>query len=103
MPVGTAMMVCHIWSDTGSVSIWPATGQFRCMPATTSSTSEPPGEKLFEKAGHVVVPTAPFPAPFGPPPPWSNCEELPAFLTLPLAGDDQRSVNPTAPVCRESA
>jgi hypothetical protein len=35
---------------------------------------------LFTKAGNVVVPGAPFPAPFGEPVPWSNCEELIAFF-----------------------
>ena len=29
---------------------------------------------------HVVVPGAPFPAPFEEPVPWSNCEELIAFF-----------------------
>jgi hypothetical protein len=38
------------------------------------------GAMLFEKAGHVVVPGAPFPAPFEEPVPWSNCEELIAFF-----------------------
>jgi hypothetical protein len=33
------------------------------------------GEALFDRAGHVVVPTAPFPEI-----PWSNCEELIAFF-----------------------
>jgi hypothetical protein len=37
------------------------------------------GEALFEKAGHVVVPAAPFPDPEEPVP-WSNCEELIAFF-----------------------
>jgi hypothetical protein len=37
------------------------------------------GEMLFTKAGNVVVPGAPFPAPFEEPVPWSNCEELIAF------------------------
>lgn len=37
------------------------------------------GAKLFE-AGNVVVPGAPFPAPFDDPLPWSNCEELIAFF-----------------------
>ena len=38
------------------------------------------GEMLFTKAGHVLVPGAPYPAPFGDPVPWSNCEELIAFF-----------------------
>jgi hypothetical protein len=38
------------------------------------------GEKLFEEAGNVAVPGAPFPAPFDDPVPWSNCEELIAFF-----------------------
>jgi hypothetical protein len=38
------------------------------------------GEMLFTKAGNVVVPGAPFPAPFEEPVPWSNCEELIAFF-----------------------
>lgn len=38
------------------------------------------GQALFEHAGHAVVPGAPFPAPFGDPLPWSNCEELIAFF-----------------------
>jgi hypothetical protein len=38
------------------------------------------GEYLFTKAGNVVVPGAPFPAPFEEPVPWSNCEELIAFF-----------------------
>lgn len=38
------------------------------------------GQMLFLKAGHVVVPMAPFPAPFDDPVPWSNCEELIAFF-----------------------
>lgn len=38
------------------------------------------GAKLFGNAGNVVVPGAPFPAPFGDPVPWSNCEELIAFF-----------------------
>ena len=33
------------------------------------------GEALFERAGHAVVPAAPFPDPEDPVP-WSNCEEL---------------------------
>jgi len=37
------------------------------------------GEALFERAGHVVVPGAPFPDPEDPVP-WSNCEELIAFF-----------------------
>lgn len=37
------------------------------------------GEALFERAGHVVVPAAPFPDPEEPLP-WSNCEELIAFF-----------------------
>jgi hypothetical protein len=37
------------------------------------------GEALFEHAGHVVVPAAPFPDPEEPLP-WSNCEELIAFF-----------------------
>ncbi|WP_157041897.1 hypothetical protein [Nitriliruptor alkaliphilus] len=35
---------------------------------------------LFEKGGHLVVPGAPFPAPFAEPLPWSNCAELIAFF-----------------------
>ncbi len=38
------------------------------------------GEALFTRAGNVVVPGAPFPAPFDDPVPWSNCEELIAFF-----------------------
>lgn len=38
------------------------------------------GEMLFTKAGHAVVPAAPFPEPFGEAVPWSNCEELIAFF-----------------------
>lgn len=38
------------------------------------------GLNLFEHAGAVVVPGAPFPAPFADPVPWSNCEELIAFF-----------------------
>lgn len=38
------------------------------------------GQALFENAGNVVVPGAPFPAPFGEPVPWSNCDELIAFF-----------------------
>jgi hypothetical protein len=38
------------------------------------------GEKLFENASNVVVPGAPFPAPFDDPVPWSNCAELIAFF-----------------------
>lgn len=38
------------------------------------------GLKLFTKAGHAVVPGAPFPEPFDDPLPWSNCEELIAFF-----------------------
>lgn len=38
------------------------------------------GFNLFERAGHAVVPAAPFPAPFFDPVPWSNCEELIAFF-----------------------
>lgn len=38
------------------------------------------GEMLSVKAGHVVVPMAPFPEPFEDPVPWSNCEELIAFF-----------------------
>jgi hypothetical protein len=37
------------------------------------------GEMLFEKAGHVVVPGAPFPT-REEPVPWSNCEELIDFF-----------------------
>jgi hypothetical protein len=33
------------------------------------------GEALFDRAGNVVAPTAPFPEI-----PWSNCEELIAFF-----------------------
>ena len=36
------------------------------------------GEKLFTKAGHAVVPVAPFPGV-----PWSNCEE---FIEIVLGG-----------------
>lgn len=35
-------------------------------------------------SGHVVVPTAPFPAPFDDPVPWSNCAEFATFLPLPI-------------------
>ena len=38
------------------------------------------GEKLFDNASNVVVPGAPFPAPFDEPVPWSNCAELIAFF-----------------------
>jgi hypothetical protein len=38
------------------------------------------GEKLFENASNVVVPGAPFPAPFDEPVPWGNCDELIAFF-----------------------
>ena len=38
------------------------------------------GVMLFEKAGNVAVPGAPFPAPFEEPVPWSNCEELIDFF-----------------------
>lgn len=38
------------------------------------------GIKLFENAGHIVVPGAPFPEPFFESVPWSNCDELIAFL-----------------------
>lgn len=38
------------------------------------------GVHLFENAGNVVVPMAPFPSPFDDPVPWSNCEELIAFF-----------------------
>ena len=38
------------------------------------------GVNLFERAGHVVVPGAPFPEPFFEAVPWSNCEELIAFF-----------------------
>lgn len=38
------------------------------------------GEQLFTKAGHVVVPGAPFPEPFEEPLPWSNCQELIDFF-----------------------
>lgn len=38
------------------------------------------GEVLFTKAGHAVVPGAPFPEPFEEPVPWSNCEELIDFF-----------------------
>jgi hypothetical protein len=38
------------------------------------------GFNLFTKAGHVVVPGAPFPEPFDDPLPWSNCEELIDFF-----------------------
>lgn len=41
------------------------------------------GSNLFTKAGHVVVPGAPFPAPFEDPLPWSNCEELIDFFFGP--------------------
>ncbi len=41
------------------------------------------GEMLFSKAGHVVVPGAPFPEPFDEAVPWSNCEELIAFFFGP--------------------
>jgi len=37
------------------------------------------GEALFEHAGHVVVPVAPFPDPSAPVP-WTNCETLIAFF-----------------------
>lgn len=36
------------------------------------------GAALFEKAGHVVVPAAPFPGA-----PWSNCQELEDFFFPP--------------------
>lgn len=38
------------------------------------------GVALFDNAGHVAVPGAPFPAPFEDPVPWSNCEELIDFF-----------------------
>ncbi|HET8569630.1 MAG TPA: hypothetical protein VFM93_11675 [Candidatus Limnocylindria bacterium] len=38
------------------------------------------GQYLAAKADSYVVPGAPFPAPFGTPLPWSNCEELIAFF-----------------------
>lgn len=40
------------------------------------------GEKLFENAGHVVVPVAPFPTPFAPPLPWTDCASLLEFFGL---------------------
>lgn len=45
------------------------------------------GEKLFEKAGHVVVPVAPFPAPFADPVPWTGCSDFGNFLPLPIPED----------------
>ena len=38
------------------------------------------GEKLFENAGHLVVPVAPFPEPFAKPLPWTDCASLLAFF-----------------------
>jgi hypothetical protein len=38
------------------------------------------GFNLFTKAGHVVIPGAPFPEPFEDAVPWSNCEELIDFF-----------------------
>jgi hypothetical protein len=35
-------------------------------------------------SGHVVIPAAPFPAPFGDPVPWSGCADFADFLPLPL-------------------
>lgn len=46
------------------------------------------GQKLFEKAGHVVVPAAPFPEPFFEALPWSNCAEFEALLPIPLPEED---------------
>lgn len=40
------------------------------------------GEKLFEKAGNAVVPVAPFPTPFAPALPWTDCASLLAFFDL---------------------
>lgn len=47
------------------------------------------GQKLFNQAGHVVVPTAPFGVPVFDPVGWSNCDEFAAVLPLPLPPDLQ--------------
>lgn len=39
-------------------------------------------------SGHVVLPVAPFPAPFGDPFPWSNCTEFEQLLPLVLPNDE---------------
>ncbi len=41
------------------------------------------GEKLFDKAGHVVAPTAPFPGV-----PWANCAEFLEEIPFPLPPED---------------
>lgn len=38
------------------------------------------GVSFGGKAGHAVVPAAPFPAPFDDPVPWSNCAEFIAIV-----------------------
>ncbi len=35
-------------------------------------------------SGHVVIPAAPFPAPFGDPVPWEDCEEFTALLPFAI-------------------
>ncbi len=41
------------------------------------------GEKLFDNAGHVVAPAAPFPGV-----PWANCDEFLAMLPFPIPSDE---------------
>lgn len=42
------------------------------------------GVSFDGESGHVVIPAAPFPAPFFEPLPWSNCEEFATFIPLPI-------------------
>lgn len=42
------------------------------------------GVSFGGESGHVVIPAAPFPAPFDDPVPWRDCEDFAAFLPLPI-------------------
>jgi hypothetical protein len=46
------------------------------------------GVSFDGESGHVVIPAAPFPAPFADPLPWGNCEEFATFLPLPLEEEE---------------
>jgi hypothetical protein len=42
------------------------------------------GVSFGGESGQVVIPAAPFPAPFADPVPWTNCEDFAEVLPLPL-------------------
>lgn len=46
------------------------------------------GVSFDGQSGHVVIPAAPFPSPFGSVP-WSNCADFATFLPLPIPEDEE--------------